>query len=135
MFSKSINVPFDETCKIVLDKISSRIDDLYIGYNIIYSTKMLENCTKNNLFLLNEQTYLQIDGYTEGGCVSSALANIFHSHHETTWLDNCPSEFKPVLYKRYVDDIFLLFRQHFHVRLFFYYVDSLHTRIKFTCEV
>ena len=27
------------------------------------------------------------------------------------WLDSCPSEFKPVIYRRYVDDSFLLFRK------------------------
>ena len=56
------NIPVDETCKIVLDKLFPKIEDLYLGFNRIDSAKMLENCTNNNLFLFNEQTYLQIDG-------------------------------------------------------------------------
>ena len=37
------------------------------------------------------------------------LANIFLSHDEENWLNRCPIEFKPGFYRRYVDDIFILF--------------------------
>ena len=84
--------------------------------------------------MFNEQTYLQINGCPMGGYVSPTLTIIFLSHHETTWLDNYPSEFKPVLYIRYVDT-FLLSRQHSHIKLFFDYLNLQHKRIMFTCEV
>ena len=29
------------------------------------------------------------------------------NHYEKLWLDNCPPEFKAVVHRRYVDDIFL----------------------------
>ena len=48
---------------------------------------------------------------------------IFFSHHETTWLDNCPSEFKHVFFMRYVDDTFLLFGQHSHIKSLFEYLN------------
>ena len=35
------------------------------------------------------------------------LANAFLFHYEKIWLDRCPPEFKPVVYRRYVDDIFV----------------------------
>ena len=38
------------------------------------------------------------------------LANVFLCYHEKIWLQKCPSECKPVIYRRYVDDTFLLFR-------------------------
>ena len=104
------NIPIDETCKIVLDKLFPKIDDLYLGYNRTDFAKMLENFTKSNIFLFNGQTYLQTDGCPMGGCIFPALGCIFLCHHETMWLDNCVSEFKPVLYKRYVDDTFSLIR-------------------------
>ena len=31
------------------------------------------------------------------------------SSHEENWLNRCPIEFKPNFYRRYVDDIFVLF--------------------------
>ena len=43
-------------------------------------------------------------------------------------------EFKPVLYRRYVDDIFILFRSESHIEPFFQYINTRHTRIKFTVE-
>ena len=36
------------------------------------------------------------------------LANAFLCHCEKLQLDNCPLEFKPVVYRRYVDVIFVL---------------------------
>ena len=32
------------------------------------------------------------------------LANVFLCYHENIWLQNCSSEFKPVIYRRYVDE-------------------------------
>ena len=69
-----------------------------------------------------------------GGCVSPTLANVFLCHHESNWLDGCPVEFKPVLYRRYVDDIFILFQSESHIEPFFQCINTRHTRIKFTVE-
>ena len=38
------------------------------------------------------------------------LANALLCHYEKKWLDSCPVEFRPKLYKRYDDDIFLMFQ-------------------------
>ena len=37
------------------------------------------------------------------------LAPLSYVNHERIWLDVCPEEFKPSYYRRYVDDIFVLF--------------------------
>lgn len=63
------------------------------------------------------------------------LANAFLCFNETTWLQNCPSSFKPVLYKRYVDDIFLLFESPDHHVKFRNYMNQQHPNMKFTDEV
>ena len=63
------------------------------------------------------------------------LANIFLCFHEKNWLDNCPIEFKPKLYKRYVDDSFLLFNNINQAENFLTYLNSKHANIKFTKEV
>ena len=54
--------------------------------------------------------------------------------NEKMWLDNCPNEFKPVYYKRYVDDIFLLFKAPEHLELFKNYMNTGHANISFTSE-
>ena len=70
-----------------------------------------------------------------GGCISSAMANAFLCYHEERWLDSCPNEFKPELYRRYVDDTFLLFRSASHIQPFLQYLNSQHPRIVFTHEI
>ena len=63
-----------------------------------------------------------------------SLANAFLAHYEQVWLDDCPDEFKPVYYKRYVDDIFVLFRSPHHLEKFNEYLNTKHANIKFTSE-
>ena len=62
------------------------------------------------------------------------LANIFMCHHEETWLSSCPPEFKPAMYRRYIDDTFLLFKDPSHAPLFLAYVNSKHPSIRFTIQ-
>ena len=69
-----------------------------------------------------------------GSPLGPTLANIFLGYHEKRWLDNCPLTFKPVLYRRYIDDTFLLFRHESHIQNFLNYLNSQHQSIEFTCE-
>ena len=78
--------------------------------------------------------YKQVDGVAMGSPLGPTLANVFMCHMEKKWLSQCPIEFKPVLYKRYVDDTFLLFNSDSHVDLFFNYLNSRHPNISFTCD-
>ena len=45
-----------------------------------------------------------------GNPLGPTLANAFLSHYEVKWLDECPVDFKPLVYKRYIDDTFLVFK-------------------------
>ena len=38
------------------------------------------------------------------------FTNIFLAHHERSWLANCPPEFKPLYFRRYINDCFVIFR-------------------------
>ena len=60
--------------------------------------------------LFDQEFYKQYDGVAIGSPLGPTLANVFLCYHEKVWLQNCPSEFKPAIYRRYVDDTFLLFR-------------------------
>ena len=44
--------------------------------------------------------------------------------------NDCLEKFKPVFYKRYVDDIFVLFKRPEHVKPFVDYMNSKHKNIK-----
>ena len=128
------NIPVSETCSIVLDALFPEPTSHYNGFNRGTFAKILDNCASNNLFLFNNETYLQTEGAPMGGVLSPTLANVFLCYHEEKWLSNCPPTFRPVLYRRYVDDTFLLFRSQSHVNLFLNYINSQHQSIKFTCE-
>ena len=65
--------------------------------------------TKELLFMFNNKFYKQIDGVAMGSPLGPALANIFMCSFENKWLKDCPHSLKPVFYRRYVDDIFVLF--------------------------
>ena len=69
-----------------------------------------------------------------GSPLGPSLANAFLAHYEQVWLDDCPDEFKTVYYKRYVDDIFVLFRSRHHLEKFNEYLNTKHANIKLTCE-
>ena len=45
-----------------------------------------------------------------GSPLGPTLAHAFLCHCEKNWLNECPSQFKPVVYRRYVDNIFVLFK-------------------------
>ena len=62
------------------------------------------------------------------------LANIFFCYYESNWLKDCLKNFKPIYYKRYVDDIFVLFKKPEHVQFFLEYINKKHKNIKFSIE-
>ena len=87
-----------------------------------------------SLILFNQQFYKQHDGVAIGSPLGPTLANVFLCYHEKNWLLNCPSEFKPVIYRRYVDDAFLLVCSKHQIEKFRNYLNRQHKNIKFTSE-
>ena len=74
---------------------------------------MFESC-----FIFDGKFYEQCDGVAMGPPLGSTLANVFLCQCENICLENCPSYFKPIVYRRFVDDTFLLFRSKDHVEKF-----------------
>ena len=97
-------------------------------------TEMLSLTTKESIILFDMTFYTQVDGVAMGSPLGPSLANAFLCHHETKWLNDCPEKFKPVFYKRYVDDIFVLFKRPEHVKPFVDYMNSKHKNINFSFE-
>ena len=90
---------------------------------------------KNCHFLFNGRLYEQVDGVAMGSPVGSSFANTFLCYHEKIWLDSCPRDFKPLIYRGYVDDCFVIFRCPDHVKTLLDYLNSQHNSIKFSRRV
>ena len=52
----------------------------------------------------------------------------------TNWLSECPPDILPKTFKRYVDDIFVMFLCQSHLKDFVNYMNTKHPNIKFTLE-
>ena len=94
----------------------------------------LKLATTESSFIFDNKLYKQTDGVAMGSPLGHKRANVFLCHYEKTWLNECPSQFKPAVYRRYVDDIFVLFKSKEHLKLFVNYMNSKHKNIKFTFE-
>ena len=86
---------------------------------------LLKLTTSEPSFIFDNILYKQIDGVAMGLPLGPTLANAFLCHYEKLWLDSCPLEFKPLLYIRYVDDIFVLFKSKDHLLLFAKYMNTI----------
>ena len=69
-----------------------------------------------------------------GSHLGPTLANAFQVHFEKKWLQNCPSDFKPHYYWRYVDDIFVLFASPKHLEVFQNFLNDRHANMSFTID-
>ena len=90
--------------------------------------------TKESLFRFNNKFYIQVDSGAMGSPVGQILADIFLSHDEENWRSKCSIEFKPSFYRRYIDNIFVLFKSPESDHSFREYMSSKHQNINFTVE-
>ena len=97
--------------------------------------ELLATTMSESLILFDQEFYKQHDGVAMGSTLGPTHANVFLCYHEKVWLQNCPSEFKPVIYRRYVDDTFLLFHSKHHIEKFRNYLNCQHKNIRFTSEI
>ena len=127
------NVHLEETINICVNELFKSNSSIH-GLNKKQITEMLSLTTKESIILFDMAFYTQVDGVAMGSPLGPSLANAFLCHHETKWLNDCPKKFKPVFYKRYVDDIFVLFKRPEHVKPFVDYMNSKHKNINFSFE-
>ena len=127
------NLPLDETIEICVKKVFKR-KQKFKGMTKSEFKQLLEFATKDAFFLFNGTFYEQIDGVAMGSPLGPTLANVFLCQKEEEWLRKCPEKFKPIYYKRYMDDTFLLFASKQHIKMFFRYINSRHKNMSFTVE-
>ena len=125
------NIPLNETIALAVDILINSKPDLKISKSEL--SQLFEFATAQTHFLFEDKIYDQIDGVAMGSPLAPVLANLFMGYHEKNWLNNYDNA-KPIVYKRYVDDIFCLFDNETVTSLFLKYLNKQHSNIKFTSE-
>ena len=121
------NIPLKETIDLAVNLIKSKEPKLKITKAEL--TKLFHFATAETHFLFEGNIYDQIDGVAMGSPLAPVLANLFMGHHEKKWLDNYVDS-KPLVYKRYVDDIFCLFDKEDDAPLFLDYLNKQHPSLR-----
>ena len=88
-----------------------------------------------SLMLFDQEFYKSYDVFAMSSPLGPTLANIFLCYHENIWLQDCSSEFKHVINRKYVDDTFLRFCSKHHIEKFRSYLNRQHKNIRFTSEI
>ena len=127
------NIPIDETIDICINQLFENTDTVK-GFKKSELKLLLCLATKESYFIFNGLLDKQIDGVAMGSPFGPSLAKAFLSYYEKNWLNNCPQEFKPVFYRRYVDDIFLLFKSNDHLKYFQDFLNSYHINMSLSME-
>ena len=128
------NIPVKETINIITDLLYEN-DNSFRNMGKNDFKKILESVTSNTYFIFNSIYYKQLDGLAMGSPLSATLANVFLCYHERRWIDNCPVNFKPQFYRRYMDDTFIVFDNCDQANNFLTYMNSRHPNIRFTIEI
>ena len=127
------NIPLEETIDICVELVFGN-ENVVRGLNRNEFHTLLSLATKESFILFNGTYYKQIDGVAMGSPLGPTFANIFLCYHEEKWLASCPANIRPTFYRRYVDDIFLLFDSADKVEQFKSYMNNRHHNMKFTSE-
>ena len=86
--------------------------------NRINFENLLRAALQNNFFNFEGKIYKPVDGAARGSPLGPTLANAFLCFHEQIRLNECPDEFKPVYYRRYIDGMFVLVCSPVHLKKF-----------------
>ena len=127
------NIPLDET-------IENCINDLFTNNDTVHNfikedfKELLKFAVYESFFTFDNEYYSQLDGVAMGSPLGPTLANAFLCHFEKQWLSDCPQDFCPNIYRRYVDDIFVTFNSYQQLKKFVEYMTTKHPNIKFTFE-
>ena len=109
------NIPLKETVNICTK-----------GINKSDFENLLSLATQELYFMFNDVLYKLKDGVVMGSPLGPIIAYVFVSFFEIKWLEQCPSEFKPVFCRRYVDYIFVLFKSAEHLSKIHAYLSTCH---------
>ena len=127
------NIPLEETIEICTNELFKESETVE-GLSKTEFKELLSLATKDSHFIFDGTLYKQIDGVAMGSPLGPTLANAFLVYHEKNWLEHCPVEYRPLYYRRYLDDIFVLFNSAEHLKRFYSYLNPRHLNISLTME-
>ena len=97
--------------------------------------KNLPSLATQKLYLIfNDVFYKQKDGMAMGSPLGPTMTNVFLLYYEVKQLEQIPKELKPAFYRRYVDDIFVLFKLAENLPTFRDYFNTSHGNMNFSFE-
>ena len=111
------NIFLDETINICVNRAFQNKRKVK-GLLKRHFKQLMTRTVKSSCFVFNHIYYKQIEGVAMGSLLGSTFANLFLVYYEHKWLENPILQFKPKFYRRYVDDIFLMFDKKDHVKKF-----------------
>jgi hypothetical protein len=126
------NVPVHEAIEITLDMLFKRSNPPNIPFTRPQLKNLLEMSVTDIPFRFLDKLYIQVDGVAMGSPLGPILADLFMSNLELKL--NRFSTNKPLIWIRYVDDIFCIFKNHQKIEDFLMRINKWHPNIKFTKE-
>ena len=127
-------IPHQEGIAACKEALSSTPEDNPERPDIFVLVCLLEIVLKNNTFEFDNKFYKQLQGTAMGTKLAPAYANLFMGKLEHEILSHAP--LKPIFYKRYIDDILLLWpHSELELNNFLLAMNSFHPSIKFTSEI
>ena len=102
-------IPLEKTINICTNLLDNN-EDVTESINKFKFKNLLSLATQESYFIFHDILYKQKDGMAMGSHLGPIMTKVFLSFYEIKWLEQCLKEFKPVFYRRYVDNIFVLFK-------------------------
>ena len=128
------NIPQDEGIQICLTALGNFYDNR-LPLPLGHLRQMFDFILKYNYFGMDDKFYLQIHGTAMGTTFAPNYSNIFMGDFEYKALQNEPNNLQPLIWKRFIDDIFMIWTHGKESLLQFYnFLNDLHPTIKFDIE-
>ena len=103
------NIPIADAIEAATTLLEEHREDVdMLGLSVKDVQDTLQFILTNNIFEFDNQQYRQLKGITMGNHLAPPLAIIFMSALENAALSS--AEFQPCIFKRYIDDIIMLWR-------------------------
>lgn len=127
------NVPVDEALIIIQARLENDAElAARTPLSVDQIIRALELCLRSTYFIYEGKYFEQVDGAAMGSPVSPVVANLYMEHFEQEALAACPDP--PRVWKRYVDDTFVLCRLG-KVDALLEFLNSRNRYIRFSYEV
>lgn len=124
------NIPHNEARLVVQMKLESRTLQSPPTHFLL---DILDLILEKIYFRVGDQFYYQIKGVTMGCSCAPSIANLFMEHLETEFIYNSDNPFfdQVVMWKRYIDDVFMIFKSTVMFPSFADWLNTIHASIKF----